>query len=451
MGPDYERPQTDTPDQFQQSAAGGESIANLPWWELFNDENLVEIITIALEQNKDLAIAVARVEETRALLGFVRADQFPQLGVTAGAGRGNTVPGTGSIGSVSENYILAGDLSYEIDLWGKIRRSTEAARADLMATIEAQNVVTATLIADVASIYLLLLDLDERVRVAERTFETRQDSLAIIEARFERGIVPLIDVNQAQVEKADAKAELLSLQREDQQAENMLNVLLGRNPANINRSRNFSNMLVPPDIPVGLPSELLERRPDIRQAERQLAAQTARIGVAEALRFPSLSLTGTLGLASNDLSRLVSGDNKIWSLSGNLLAPVFDGGRNRSRVEAEVARTEQTLQRYELTILQAFQEVEDALVAIRTFKEEALARDEQLIAAQSAAFLSRARYDGGVTSYLEVLESERSLFRAELLASSTHREHLVSIVNLYKALGGGWLAVEEAEEETSPP
>jgi multidrug efflux system outer membrane protein len=404
-----------------------------------------------LEQNKDLAIAVARVEETRALLGFVRADQFPQLGVSAAAGRGNTVPGSGAIGSVSDNYILAGDLSYEIDLWGKIRRSTEAARADLMATIEARHVVTATLIADVASIYLLLLDLDERLRVAERTLGTRQDALAIIEARFQRGIVPLIDVNQAQIEKADAKAELLALQRENQQAENMLNVLLGRHPANIDRSRNFGNMLVPPDIPAGLPSELLERRPDIRRAERQLAAQTARIGVAEALRFPSLSLTGTLGLASNDLSGFVSGDNKIWSLSGNLLGPVFDGGRNRSRVEAEVARTEQALQRYELTILQAFQEVEDALVAIRTFKEEALARDEQHIAAQSAAFLSRARYDGGVTSYLEVLESERSLFRAELQASSTRREYLVSIVNLYKALGGGWLANVEAEEESAPP
>jgi multidrug efflux system outer membrane protein len=204
-----------------------------------------------------------------------------------------------------------------------------------------------------------------------------------------------------------------------------------------------------PEIPVGLPSELLERRPDVRQASQQLAAQTARIGVAEALRFPSLSLTGTLGLASNDLSGFLSSSNKVWGISADLLGPVFDAGRNKSRVEAERARTEQLLNNYQLTVLRSFQEVEDALIEIRTYRAEAEAREAQVTAAQSATTLSRARYDGGVTSYLEVLESERSLFRAELLASSTRREQVVAIVSLYKALGGGWTTEEEITEAGS--
>ena len=204
MGPDYQRPESDVPDGYTQPSTDGESIGNLAWWALFEDEQLVAIINIALEQNKDLAIAVARVEETRALLGFVRADQFPMLGVSAGAGRGNAIPGVGAVGSISDNYILAGDLSFEVDLWGKLRRSTEAARAELMASIEARNVIISTLIADVASIYLLLVDLDERVEVARRTLKTRVDALAIMQARFDRGTVPLIDVNQAQIERADS-------------------------------------------------------------------------------------------------------------------------------------------------------------------------------------------------------------------------------------------------------
>jgi multidrug efflux system outer membrane protein len=204
-----------------------------------------------------------------------------------------------------------------------------------------------------------------------------------------------------------------------------------------------------PQVPVGLPSELLERRPDVRQASQQLAAQTARIGVAEALRFPSLSLTGSLGLASDDLSGFLSSSNKVWGISADLLGPIFDAGRGKARVEAERARTEQLLRNYELTVIRSFQEVDDALVEIRTFGMEADAREAQVTAASSAARLSRARYDGGVTSYLEVLESERSLFRAQLLASSTRREELVSVVSLYKALGGGWVTEEEIEEAGS--
>jgi len=438
MGPDYERPENDMPEAFEQAVDSGVSIANLSWWELFGDEHLNALVRTALEQNKDMAIAISRIEEARAALGFVRSDQYPQFEVAAGANRGNSVPGTSVILPVSNNFVLAGNLSFELDLWGKLRRSTEAAQAELLATVEASNSVMITLIADVASAYLLLLDLDARVAIAERTLRTRNESLGIIQARFDRGTVALIDVNQAQIEKFDAEAELVSLQREDIQVENLLSVLLGQHPGAIIRDRHDIYSLEPLKVPAGIPSELLERRPDIRVAEQQLAAQTARIGVAEAIRFPSLSLTGSLGLASDELSGFFSSDNKTWGLSAGLIAPVFNAGRNKRRVEVEVARTEQALLNYEQTVLQSLREVEDSLISVSTYEAEVVARQQQEKAAASAAMLSRARYDGGVTSYLEVLESERSLFRAELLASSTHREQLVAYVTLYKALGGGW-------------
>jgi multidrug efflux system outer membrane protein len=450
MGPDYERPEVPVPDSFQAQTIPGASFANLDWWELFDDAELRALIETALINNNELAIAMARIEEARASLGFVRSDQFPSLDGKAGANRGNIIPGAAVPGDIGETFVLAADLSFEIDLWGKLRRSTEAARAELLATVDARNVVTITLIADVASIYLLLLDLNARVEIALRTEETRRDSLGIIEARFDKGIVPLIDVNQAQIELADATAELAALERSRGLAENSLSVLLGQNPGPMSRTGSMvEDTLSIPEVPVGLPSELLERRPDVRQASQQLAAQTARIGVAEALRFPSLSLTGTLGLASTDLDDFLSSDNKTWGISANLLGPIFDAGRGKARVEAERARTEQLLNNYQLTVLRSFQEVEDALIEIRTYRKEAGARLAQVMAARSAAGLSRARYDGGVTSYLEVLESERSLFRAELLSSATRRQQVVAIVNLYKALGGGWATDQEIEQAGS--
>jgi multidrug efflux system outer membrane protein len=450
MGPDYEKPEVPVPENYQASGVPGASFANLDWWTLFDDPELIDLIEIALVNNRQLAIAMARIEEARATLGFARAEQLPNLDGQAGATRGNTILGTNLPGSISEQFVLAANLSYEVDLWGKLRRSTEAARAELLATVEARNVVTITLISDVASIYLLLLDLDARMEISRRTEKTREDSLGIIQARFDKGVVPLIDVNQAQIELADAQAESAALRRQRGLAENSLSVLLGRNPGPIVRTnQGVESTLDLPDIPAGLPSELLERRPDVRQASQQLAAQTARIGVAEAMRFPSLSLTGSLGLASDDLSGFLSSENKVWGISANLFGPILDAGRNKARVEAERARTEQLLYSYQLTVLTSFQEVEDALIEIQTFRSEAEARETQVIAALSAATLSRARYDGGVTSYLEVLESERSLFRAELLASSTRREQVVSIVSLYKALGGGWSTQEEIEQAGS--
>jgi multidrug efflux system outer membrane protein len=440
LGPDYERPDIDTPDAFVQRSDSGASIANLQWWELYEDPQLQSLIELALEHNNDLAIAVSRIEEARARYGFVRADLFPRVDAQVGASRGDTlgqsIPGAGF--GINEQYVLAGSVSWEVDLFGKLRRSTEAARAELLATEEAQRAVLITLIADVASAYLLLRDVDSRYEIAERTLATRRESTEIIEARFDKGTVPLIDVNQAEIEEAEAAAELAALEREVIRTENLINVLVGRNPRPVLRSRSEELRLSPPLVPAGLPAELLERRPDVRQAEQALAAQTALIGVAEALRFPSLSLTGSLGVASADLSDLLDSDSKIWDISGNLFAPIFNSGQNKRRVEVEKARTEQLLNVYEQTVLQAFREVEDSLTDIRTLYDEALARQDQVAAARSASSLSRARYDGGVTSYLEVLESDRSLFRAELAESTVRRAQLVSVVELYKALGGGW-------------
>ena len=443
LGPDYERPEIDVPEGFREPGDAGPPLANVEWWNVFQDQQLNALINIALEESRDLALASARLEEARARLGFVRANQFPRLDINAAASRGNSAeqffPGSG----IQENYVISADLFFEVDLFGKLRRSTEAARAELLANEEARKTVYIALIADVAGTYFLLRDLDARREITERTLATRRDSTNIIRQRFERGTTPMLDVNQAEIQEADAAADLAAFERQVIQTENLLSVLVGRNPGPITRGDELVDQVRPPSVPGGLPSELLERRPDVRTAEQSLAAQTARIGVAQALRFPSLGLTGSAGLASNDLSDLNDGDSSIWNVGVNIFAPLFNAGQNKRNVEIEIARTEQLLQQYEFTVLQAFREVEDALVAIRTLRDESAAREMQTRAARNAAFLSMARYNGGVTSFLEVLDTERSLFQAEIAASAVRRARLVAIVDLYKALGGGWMAETE--------
>ena len=438
VGPDYDVPEIETPEQFRERIQQGESLANVYWFDIFDDPRLRDLVNIALVESKDLAIATARVEETRARLGIARADQFPRVDAAGSATRGNSaeqfIPGSG----VQNNFALSAEVSFEVDLFGRLRRATEAARAELLASEESRRTVLITLIADVANGYFLLLDLDQRREVASRTLEARRDTTRIIRERFNRGTTPKIDVNQAEIQEADAAANLAALERQVIQAENLLSILVGRNPGPILRGDPLEEQVMTPDVPAGLPAELLVRRPDVRAAERSLAAQTARIGVARAARFPTISLTGSGGYISNDLDELLDSDASIWNLGANILAPVYNAGQNRSREEAEIARTEQLLRQYELTVLQAFREVEDALAAVRTLRDERMAREQQVVAARSAAFLSRARYDGGVTSYLEVLEAERSLFDSEILASAAHRAQLTAVVDLYKALGGGW-------------
>jgi multidrug efflux system outer membrane protein len=431
LTPDYERPELDVPQDFVQSDPGGESLANVEWWHLFQDEQLQQLINTALEENKDLGVALTRIESARQAVTVVRANQFPFISISGFAGRGR-----------ESRDSVAGDLSFQLDLWGELRRATEAARAELLGTEAAYRNVTITLVSDVASFYLLLRDLDERLQIAERTLATRLDSLKIIQARFDKGTVPELDVNQAEIEVAVAESAIATFQRQIVQTENALRILLGRNPGPVNRGEALEEQRFPPDVPAGLPSELLQRRPDVVQAETQLEAATARIGVAEALRYPSIFLTGRLGVESTDLSDLNSGDAETWNIGANIFAPIFNSGQLKAQAEAARAQAEEALLRYEATLQQAFREVEDALVSVRTYKDEYDAQSRRVVAARNAARLSRARYDGGVVDYLEVLDTERTKFDAELAQSQTLQLYFTSIVQLYKALGGGWVTEE---------
>jgi multidrug efflux system outer membrane protein len=438
LTPDYQRPELDLPGQFMQPSDAGASIANLEWWNLFRDAQLQYLIRTALEQNKDLLASLQRIREARALLTFTRADQFPFIDGSGSVSRDRPSRILLPFSETTNNYALSVDLSFEVDLWGKLRRATEAARADLLGTEASYRNVTISLVANVASVYFLLRDLDNRQQIARDTVVSRRESLKIIQARFDKGTVPELDVNQAQIELAIAEAAVSVFERETVQAENALQVLLGRNPGPVQRGQPLMQQLMPADIPVGLPSELLQRRPDLVVAEERLRAETARIGVAEALRYPSIGLTGSLGLASDDFSDLTDSDARTWSIGGGLFAPIFNSGKLKAQAEGQRARTEQAMFTYESALLQALREVEDALVAIRTYHAENAARQRQATAARNAARLSRARYDGGVVDYLEVLDSERSQFNAELEESVTLRQYLNAIVELYKALGGGW-------------
>ena len=440
LGPDYVQPPVPVHETYREAVPPGESIANLPWWELFSDPVLQDLVQEALDENLDLKVAMARIAEARAQAGFTKADLYPHVNIAAGAdlveartSDGDNVP--------TRDVFLAADVFYQVDLWGKLRRANEATAQELLATEEAYRVVTITLVADVASLYLQLRDLDNRLDISERTLKAREESLEIIRVRFEAGVISEVDVNQAEIQVFEAQASVESFKRLRTQTENGISVLLGRTPDSIERGRTLAEQTAPPEIPVGLPSELVQRRPDILQAERRLAAQTARIGVAEALKFPSFTLTGTAGVSS-DLtdSGLTVG---FLGLGAQLLGPLFNAGKNQRRVEIEQARTEQLLNQYEQTILTAFREVEDAIVATTTYRDEYEARQRQVESATNAADLSWVRYEGGMTSYLEVLDLQRSQFSAELGASQTLQLHLSSIVELYKALGGGWTVPPE--------
>ncbi len=443
LGPDYERPALDVPAEYNEYKESSESIANIGWWELFKDHQLHELIETALEENKDLRIALARIQEANAGVTIVRSEQFPTIDALGNAGRSKQSEDINPNSQADDNYFAGADLSFELDFWGKLRRATEAQRAELLATEAAYRNITIILVSDVASTYFLIRDLDEQLNISTNTLQARENSLKIIQARFDKGTIAEIDVNQAQIEVAIAEVAIASIERRIIQSENALRILLGRNPGPVQRGKQLDQQLLPPEIPVGLPSELLQRRPDLIVAEEQLHAQTARIGVAEALRFPSISLTGSLGFESTDLSDLNSSDAKTWNIFGNIFQPIFNAGRLRAQVEVEVSRTEQAMLFYEQTLQQSLREVEDALVAIRTYNNEHAARSRQVAAARNAAKLSRARYDGGVVDYLEVLDTERTLFSAELSESEALRQYLNSIVELYKSLGGGWTPISE--------
>lgn len=443
VGPNFQKPVVNSPKEFRFDPNAADTFVTLSWWELFNDTVLDTLVRIAIRENYDVRIAAARVEEARAAWRYNKADNFPRLGYEGYIEGGNLNPVLQSGNTdVHSSFYAAPVLSWEIDFWGKYRRATESARAELLATEFAKREVLISLISEVTAVYFQLLDYDNRLEISISTLVTRQEYLDIMQERFNKGIVGELDLNQAQIQEAIAAASIPLYKRLVAQTENVLSILLGRNPGPVIRGLRLGEQVMPPDIPPGLPSELLQRRPDILQAEQMVASQNAMIGVAQAMRFPSFSITGLFGVASPELT--TSAISAAWSVSGTILGPIFNFGKNKRRVEIERKRTEQAYYMYDQTVLQAFRETEDALIGISTLRDQLIAVERQRIAAENAYKLSKARYDEGITSYLEVLDSERTLFDASLNASSVLQGRLNSYVYLYKALGGGW--VSEAEK-----
>ena len=437
VGPDFVKPEVDTLETYRFDTLKVDSIANLEWWNLFDDEMIDTLVLTALKENKDLRIAVARIEEASAGLTFTGADRYPKLDIQAGIARGNFAGGQ-KFSSETNSFSVTPALSWEIDFWGKYRRATEVARATLLASEYSLRTVQIGLIAEVIGTYFQLLDSRQRLDIAKATLKSREESLNIIKQRFDKGIVSELDLNQAQIQREIAMAAIPSFERLVSKTENTLSVLLGKNPGVIKNGKTLKDFYNVPKIPVGIPSELLLRRPDILEAESLLQAQNARVGVAAAQQYPSFSLTALLGVASDDLSTLTN-NGLAWSTGASILGPLFNFNKNSARVEIEEAKTRQSLFNYEKTVLNAFREVEDALVDIDTYKREVEAKERQVKAARNAESLSRFRYNQGVASYLEVLDTERTSFSSSLELSQAKQRYLTSYITLYKALGGGWI------------
>ena len=440
MGPDYTRPQTDTEDRFRMADGQSDlpSLANLPWWELLRDEQLQQLIRMALAENYDLQRAVATVDEFRARALVSQTDWLPQITAAASMPAGRKAnflfPGFAS----PFNYYTVGNLAWEVDLWGRIRRSTEAARADLLSKEENRRAVTIQLVSAVAEAYFNLLQFDLQLDIAKRTLQSWEESVRIAQARLRQGMTSKLDADQFEAERANAAARTAELQRQMVQAENHLSVLLGRRPFSVTRGHSLDEQIVPPEVPAGLPSELLQRRPDLLVAERQLAAVTARIGAAKAERFPRITLTGLLGVAHPELSLLFTDSSSFGVFGAGLAAPLLNAQVLGFQQEAVEAQSKEALAQYQQAVLTAFREVEDALIAVQTARTQRESQQQQVAALQSALKLAELRYKGGLANYLDVLVARRSLFESELALTSTRRLLLASVVQLYKALGGGW-------------
>jgi outer membrane protein, multidrug efflux system len=452
MGPDYQRPKTETADAFRmaEGSIDTSTLANLPWWDLLRDEQLQALIKIALVENKDLQQAVATVEEFQARAYVARTDFFPGITASGNApvlGRKTVFLFPGFANPF--NYFLQANLSWEIDIWGRIRRSNEAARADLLSKEENRRAVTIQLVSAVGEAYFNLLQFDAQLDIAKRTLQSWEESVRISQARLKQGLNSRLDMDQFEAERASAAARIAELERQMIQAENQLSVLLGRKPYAITRGRSLHEQVMPPAVPAGLPSELLQRRPDLLQTEQQLAAATARIGAAKADRFPKISLTTLLGAASPQLGRFFSDPASYYTGGAGFTGPLLNSQVLGFQQEAIEAQAKQALAQYEQRILIAFREVEDSLIAVRTARTQNEAQQQQVAALQSALKLAELRYKGGLANYLDVLVARRNLFEAELAMTSSRRLHLVSVVQLYKALGGGWVPEMDRPKTTS--
>ena len=448
VGPDYQRPAVDTPASWRLTEPAARDLANTSWWLQFDDPVLAALIDEALRANKDLLIASARVDEYAGRYGFVRAQLFPQVGFGADARRqrdiGAVVIGAGN-STVFDSYSTVLNASWEIDFWGRIRRETEAARAQLMASEEARRGVVLSLVGSVAGAYINLRDLDRQLEIAQATAKARGESYEIFKLRYEGGIISLLELSQNRSQYEEALATIPALEKAVVQQENGLSFLLGRNPGPITRGKTIDELVLP-GIPAGLPSELLERRPDIRQAEQNLVAANALIGAAKAQYYPSISLTGLFGYSSTSLSSLFDSQSKVWQFAGALKMPIFTAGAIAGQVEAAEATQQQALFAYQKAIQQGFREVNDALIDQDRTKVQLQAQKRQVAALEEYATIARLRYENGYTSFIEVLDAERSLFNAQLQYTQSQQVEFQAMINLYKAMGGGW--VVEADKLT---
>jgi multidrug efflux system outer membrane protein len=441
VGPDYRRPAVATPASFrgQTDPVAPESLGDLSWWRIFEDETLQQLIRIALVENYDLSVAVARILDARAQVTITRSFQFPEVNHFGSAiysrVEGDRVP----LQPKEEFAPEAGfGLSWEIDFWGRLRRATQAARAELLASQDARWFVISTLVTDVASAYFTLRSLDQELEVSQRTLAGRQDSLRLVSLRERGGVAALIDVRQAEILVAQAAEAVVDTQRQIEQTENAISVLLGRNPDAVPRGRTLLQQIALPALPPGLPSSLFERRPDVRQAEAQLAAATARIGVAKADFFPRVFLTGAASGGAFLIDGRWVGPQALFSIGPQITLPIFNMGRTQAGVDSAEARVMAALAQYKQTVQQAFREVSDALVEHRKRREFRVHQEALVTSAADTSQLANVRYRGGVSSYLEVLDSERQFFDAELGLVRSNRDELLAVVRLYRALGGGW-------------
>ena len=441
------KPQVLTPSTYRGDTAAQpdpQSLANLKWFELFKDPKLQELINQALEHNYDLREAVARVDAARANLGIVRSDQFPTI--TASADVVNQRQSRSAAFDLPEpikrdrsfGSVLLNLLSYEIDIWGRLRKATAAARADLLATEEARLAVITTIVSDVATAYFNLRELDYELDISRHTLTSRQESLRIIRLRQERGVATMLEVRQAEELVYGAGEVIPALEQSIAQTENLLSYLTGKNPETITRGLSLTEHTTPPTVPAGLPSDLLERRPDIRAAESSLVAANARIDVAKKAYFPRISISAFLGFESGQITSLFSGSRSAWAIVPELSQPIFTGGRLKNNVRLSKAERDFLLVDYQKTIQNAFREVSDSLIAFHKLQEVRGQRALLVEALRDRSRLAYLRYTGGVATLLDALDADRELFEAERSLAVARRDELVSVVQVYKALGGGW-------------
>ena len=444
IGPNYKRPPVaETPTFRGQATAEAASLADAPWWEVFQDPSLQALIREALRNNYDVQIAAARVQEARANLGIARSDLFPSLDYGAGVSRGQVTPGFaggpgGRAAEASNFYYGTLSASWELDIWGRVRRLNEAARATLFATEDARRGVWLTLVSDLAQAYFELLALDVRLQIARNSTDAYQHTYDLFLDRFQLGVASKLETSRAEGALGDAQANIPQIESDIVAKENQIGILLGRPPGPIPRGKPMYEQLVVPAVPAGLPSTLLERRPDLRQAEQQLVSANARIGVAKAEFFPKLSLTALFGTASPEISALTGGTATIWAVAGALSGPLFNAGRTLGTYRASVAQWEQAKLQYEQAVLTALREVSDALTALGKLNAAETGQDRAVKALEEAVGHATDRYRQGLANYFEVLEAQQQLYPAQNTLAQIRRNRLLTYVRLYKTLGGGW-------------